>query len=115
MNEGNAFEKIIAKGRLDKHLSVMAEVYAANKKFMMGEGLFRESIEQLSSTPILPMQPMSLIQAKTKYGNMLLKVPKREGEANRILEEVAEMKKEMEIDSKYYWWTRLEKVYLPKF
>jgi hypothetical protein len=43
------------------------------------------------------MQPMSLIQAKTKYGNMLLKVPKREGEANRILEEVAHMKEEMEI------------------
>jgi hypothetical protein len=45
MNEDNALEKIVAKGLLDKHLSVMAEVYAVNKKFMMGEGLFRESIE----------------------------------------------------------------------
>ena len=101
MNENNGIERAISKGRLNNHLGVMAEVYAANKKFMMGEGLFRESIEQLSSAPILPMQPMSLIQAKTKYGNMLLKVPKREGEAKRILEEVDEMKKEMKINSKY--------------
>ena len=98
-NGGNPVDRILAQGRLNYHLSVMAQVYAANKKFMMGEGLFRQSIESLSSSPILPMQPIGLIQAKTKYAKMLMKVPKRENEASRVLEEADQMKIDLKIDS----------------
>ena len=58
----------------------MAAHFASNKKYMMAEGLFRQSIESMSERPTLPYHPLSLAKAKKAYAQMLNEVPKRESE-----------------------------------
>ena len=88
----------------------MAATFASNKKYMMAEGLFRESIESMSKRPILPYYPLSLAKAKTAYAHMLNELPKRENEGQRILQEAHEIKEEMK---EFYWYDKIDMLILP--
>ena len=58
----------------------MASLYESKNKFMMSEGLYRQAIENIENAPQNVHLPLNLAGAKYKFGNMLLKVPKRENE-----------------------------------
>ena len=77
---------------------------------MMAEGLFRESIENMSKRPILPYLPLSLVKAKKSYGQMLNGMPKRETEGQRLLIEAQEME-----TGTFHWYDKIDKLILPKF
>lgn len=92
---------------MDRHLILLGLFYAANGENKTAEGLYRDAIAKMDKESSFNY---SMVMAKSMYGRLLMRDPKREKEA------IDHLKQSESLANKIpFWWNHLDHIYIQDF